>query len=159
MDIVFIPVNLERDLSTCVTFRRDAWIVSHGSDKGFSEDDAIRWFYSLSEESPDGFFHIWHEKKIIGQLEFKSGIETSDNQKAGYVNLFYLAPAYRGKGLGQVIHSYVVDKLIEDQCVGAMLRYIPGNFQAERFYLKNGWYKSADADQNRGQPMRKDFNE
>ncbi|MGF1770299.1 GNAT family N-acetyltransferase [Enterovibrio makurazakiensis] len=157
MDVVFTPVDLESSVSTCIAFRKDAWIISHGTEEGFSKEEAVRWFRSIKEESPFGFLHIWYEGIVVGQLEFMSNIKTSDNQKAGYVNLFYLTPEYRGIGLGQIIHDYVINELIKAKCIGAMLRYIPGNARAENFYLKNGWYKSGDAEPKRGQLMRKDF--
>ena len=157
MDLTFLPVNIKNDLDTCIRFRKDAWVVSFGSEQGFSEEEAVQWFHSLSEKNPDGFLHVWHDQEIIGQLEFRSNIVTSDGQKAGYANLFYLAPDYRGKGLGQVIHDYVIERFKNDQCVGAMLRYIPGNDRAENFYTLNGWYLSGKPELKRGQLMRKDF--
>ena len=112
--------------------------MSHGSEENFSEEETIKWFHRISTNNPDSFLHIWKDKQIIGQLEFKPRIETSDGKTAGYINLFYLIPEFRCSGLGQKIHDYVLEQLSKDGCQGAMLRYIPGNTRAERFYIRNG---------------------
>ncbi|OEE58591.1 GNAT family N-acetyltransferase [Enterovibrio norvegicus FF-454] len=152
MDAHFRPVDLDNDLDKCITFRRDTWLVSYGTTDGFCANDAIKWFHHLSQNNPSGFIHIWFNGSIVGQLEFKSDIDSDDEKRAGYVNLFYLKQEYRGSGLGQIAHDYVVEKLFKNRCHKAMLRVIPGNLRAEAFYVKNGWYREGDASE-RGQLM------
>jgi hypothetical protein len=38
-----------------------------------------------------------------------------------------------------------------------MLRYVSGNLTAEKFYVKNNWYKTAELDDNNAQLMRIDL--
>ena len=74
--------------------------------------------------------------------------ETSNGMTMGYVNLFYLSPKYRGYGLGRKIYDYTLGLLAQSGYKGATFRYVPGNTQAEEFYIKNGWYKSGAVDSN-----------
>jgi len=159
MDLIYAPVNLTQDIKTCIKFRKDTWNVSYGSVANFSKEETINWFNHLKAESPNGFLHVWYNEKIIGQLEFKFIGENTSEVKMGYVYLFYLSPEYRGTGLGQKIHDYTLELLANNDCGGAMLRYIPGNATAEKFYIKNGWSKSGNINPKRGQLMNKYFNE
>lgn len=157
MKFEIIPVDLENNLATCISFRKDAYFCSYGSYEGFSENKTIAWFKHLSNKNSLGFLHIWLKDKIVGQLEFQSGIETEDGKRSGYINLFYLRLAMRGSGLGKIAHEFVIEKLAQDGCQKAMLYVIPGNKRAEAFYLKNGWYKSQETESNRGQLMYLDI--
>jgi GNAT superfamily N-acetyltransferase len=159
MDLIYTPVNLIQDIETCIKFRKDTWNVSYGSEDNFSEEETINWFNHLKSENPNSFLHVWCNEKIIGQLEFKLTGENTSEIKMGYVYLFYLSPEYRYMGLGQKIHDYALGVLANSDCGGAMLRYIPGNTRAEKFYIKNGWSKSGSVNTKRGQLMIKHFGE
>ena len=159
MDLNYTPVNLTQELDTCLKFRKSAWDVSFGSSDDFSEEDTINWFNKLAVKSPSGFFLVRYKEEIIGQVELKFSGGSPNEPNIGYVYLFYLIPEYRGSGVGQRIHDYTLDLLVKNGCQGAMLRYIPGNARAEKFYLRNGWFKSGDVDLKRGQLMHKKFSD
>jgi len=131
------PVNLKKNLSECLEFRRDAHILSYGSDNSFNIEECTAWFNSLNNTS--GFEHVILNEKIIGQIEFKSGIKDNKGVLTGYINLLYLLPDYRRKGYGLELQKYIFSKLIADGCVLAYLRYLPENTIAHAFYVKNGW--------------------
>jgi ribosomal protein S18 acetylase RimI-like enzyme len=57
----------------------------------------------------------------------------------GYVSLYYLAPAYRDRGLGRSLDEYATTFLRGLGFAAARLSVSPTNNQAVRFYLKNGW--------------------
>jgi GNAT superfamily N-acetyltransferase len=57
----------------------------------------------------------------------------------GKVNLFYLRPDHRGRGLGGQLEQYAVDFLRAAGCGGAWLRVSPTNARALAFYRKHGW--------------------
>ncbi|WP_411268266.1 GNAT family N-acetyltransferase [Pseudohongiella sp. O18] len=61
---------------------------------------------------------MWKGTKIIGQLQFRSIYSA---QNTGYINLDYLAPAYRGRAYGKRIHSYIVKCLKNTQCSTAVI--------------------------------------
>lgn len=150
----FINVDLNVSLELCVSFRRDAHIVSYGCDDDFNEKEVKAWFARLSAKDPSGFQHVMIDGNIIGLLEFKSGLEGDDGVKRGYVNLFYLVPECRGLGYGEKIQHYVLSKFIEEGCVEANLRYIPRNKVAGAFYRKHQWTRVGN-ESERGQLMVK----
>ncbi|MGI9278040.1 MAG: GNAT family N-acetyltransferase [Endozoicomonas sp.] len=149
------PVNLKKDLKRCIRFRRDAWQISHGNLEDFCEAETKDWFQFLAEKYPEGFLMILHQDEIIGQLEFRSRIHDSTGEREGYINLFYLVPQWRGKGMGQKIHDYTLKIFSDTGCTRAFLRYIPGNDRAEAFYMKNGWIKEGKSEGKRGQLMKR----
>lgn len=147
-------VDLSRSMETCVSFRKDAHYISYGSFDGFNASETKAWFETLSQDSSDGFLHVFVEERVVGQLEFKSNILCEDGILRGYICLFYLVPEYRRKGLGTKLHEFVLSKFKQDGCAEANLRYVPGNAVAELFYLKHGWVPEGEAGE-RGQLMVK----
>lgn len=76
----------------------------------------------------------------IGQLELQ--IRSYEGQEIGYVNLYYLVPEKRGKGLGKHLHSYVVQFFKEEHSINEYhLRVSPSNTKAIEFYQRNGMVK------------------
>lgn len=72
----------------------------------------------------------------MGQLELG---ERNPLDEFGYVNLYYLTPAWRGKGLSQEIDSFAMSFLRKLGYKTARLSVSPTNQRAVQFYLKNGW--------------------
>jgi ribosomal protein S18 acetylase RimI-like enzyme len=72
---------------------------------------------------------------IVGQIEMgKWRVDPA----VGFVNLFYLIPTYRGRGLGGQLHAHAVDFLKQLGYRTARLCVSPTNVRAVRFYQKNG---------------------
>ncbi|WP_062267825.1 GNAT family N-acetyltransferase [Endozoicomonas arenosclerae] len=149
------PVDLKRDLKLCLQFRRDAWQVSYGSLESFREDETTDWFEFLAEKYPESFLHVLQDHEVIGQLEFRSRPDDDTGEHEGYINLLYLIPEWRGKGMGQATHDFILKVLSDNGCTRVFLRYVPGNDRAEAFYLKNGWIKEGKPTEKRGQLMKK----
>lgn len=152
----FEPVDYAQHKQLCLQFRQDAHLVSYDDLRYFDEEEMFNWFQYLTQENPQGFKHVWLKDQIIGQIEFKADIDdVAENEQIyrySYVNLFYLMPEYRGLGLGQQMHDFVIDQCRQAGSEEAYLRYIPGNKQAKAFYRKNGWLFSGEPD-HRGQLM------
>ena len=135
----FVPVNLSDTLDLCVAFRKDAYAVSYGNVDDFSVSGTKAWFEKISQESDAGFFHAAIDNKIVGQIEFRSNLVDDSGIRYGYINLLYLTPEYRGKGLGQKLQSFIFERLKQDNCQYALLMYLPANTQGVAFYRKHGW--------------------
>lgn len=157
MKLEFRPVNLEKHLQQSIKFRQDTWLVSYGNLDGYSEKDTINWFEKLAVSNPSGFLHIWLDDALIGQLEFNCQLLDDKQKPFVYINLFYLIDAYRGKNAANLIHEYVMQQAATNQCEYALLRYIPGNIRAKKFYLKHAWNKVGEVDPMRGQLMRREL--
>ena len=135
--IEFRKVDLEKDLDRCVEMRRDSYIASFpDSDawQNYWDENAYRQFIRThAQRFPDGFFHIWLEDQLIGQLEF------AYFDGHGHINLFYLVPGKRGCGYSKAIHDYVLDVMRSKGCRTLTLRVAPTNIRARKYYEKNGW--------------------
>jgi len=115
MDIHFKSINIDTDFSYCVDFRRDSYFCSFGTYEGFDDsvigyEDRMRKRMSQSDWF---YYHIWSADEIIGQLEFKS---FSDYLDTAYVHLIYIVPKFRGLGIADLAHAFIVKTLISNGC-------------------------------------------
>lgn len=140
--LTFAPIDLDTAAEIAITFRADSFVCSFGSDERFYESDGkgheryLGWLQNLRQSMPGSCVHVWQANTIIGQIEmnrFKSQPEIA------YVNLFYLAPAYRNRGLGHYLDQYAMTYFADLGFQSARLSVSPTNLQATRFYRKNGW--------------------
>ena len=152
----FIPVHIEitETLDLCMQFRRDAHIISFGSDLMFSAKETKEWFEYLSTSDDCGFYHVIQNDEIIGQIEFRTGLIDEQGNKFGYINLLYLLPELRDNGLGRKLEQFILARLNDKQCNYAQLRYSPTNLQAVSFYRKHGWFDVGEPS-DRGQLAQK----
>ena len=79
--IKFKSIDIDKDLQTCIKFRKDSFIASFGSEKEWIElsgDNGelyVDWLEKLLRNNPECGLHIWYENKIIGQVEYQINIE------------------------------------------------------------------------------------
>jgi ribosomal protein S18 acetylase RimI-like enzyme len=137
------PIDLDRDLETCVRFRRDAFVATFGSAEGMDEElgaDNAKYLAHLREraaELPSGNAHLWMGERIVGQAEMRL---VEDDAKLGYVNLFYVVPELRGQGLGRLLHRHAVSVFSGLGKRAIRLSVAARNAQALAFYRKLGWH-------------------
>ncbi len=140
--LAFKPINLEHHQDLCVRFRADSFVCSFGSaDRFYGEDgngaeEYLQWLKQRIAEIPSSCVHVWQGEQIIGQMEMR---RWKHNPSLGYVNLFYLIPAFRGQGLGQELDRYAASFFQQLGCQSARLSVSPTNLAATRFYRKHGW--------------------
>jgi ribosomal protein S18 acetylase RimI-like enzyme len=138
--LVIKPVDLDAHASVCIAFRRDSFICSFGVDNFFEEagpDGAlyIELLRPRTAKFPDGYVHVWHEGKIVGQME----MQILEDPRRGYVNLFYLIEEMRGAGVGGELQEYAMDFMRRQGVRIVQLSVSPTNSQALGFYRKHGW--------------------
>ena len=139
--ITFKNIDFEKDAELCIQFRADSYLISFGSTDAFFEKDGkgdqryIAWLKDRIGATYAGF-HIWHQDKIIGQIEM--GRRLPEDQ-FGYINLYYLIPEMRGKGLSLEVEEFSMSYLKGLGFNRARLSVSPTNLRAINFYLKNGW--------------------
>lgn len=85
---------------------------------------------------PGSGVHVWSGETVIGQIEMN---RFKPDPEIGYVNLYYLLPGYRNRGLGRHLDEYATDFLRDGGFRVARLSVSPSNRQAMKFYKKNGW--------------------
>jgi hypothetical protein len=99
--LAFKPIDLDAHTSVCVAFRRDSFICSFGVDGFFNEagPDGAQYIERLRVRTArfkDGYVHIWHGARIVGQME----MQILEEPRCGYVNLFYLIAEMPGSNIG-----------------------------------------------------------
>jgi len=85
---------------------------------------------------PEGQLIIEDNNKPIGQVGFD--IQEYNGEKIGYVNLFYLIPEYRGRGIGKELIRYVEEFFIKSNISEYHLRVSSRNERAISLYTKMG---------------------
>ena len=141
-ELEFLPIDLEKHQDVCLKFREDSFVVSFGSAASFYGSDGegaeryLEWLKQRMSEIPGSCVHVWDGEHIIGQIEMR---KSRDDAQAGYVNLFYLIPECRGKGLGSLLDEYAAMFFKRFGCKAARLSVSPTNSAAVKFYIKHGW--------------------
>ena len=135
------PIDIARDAQACIAFRRDSYFESFGTREGMDAEmgaDGAFYLEKLSArmaEVPEGNCHLWHDGRIIGQTEMRN----SEDPRIGYVNLFYLVPEWRHRGLGRVLHDHAMAVFSARGKRGLRLSVSRTNAAAIAFYRRLGW--------------------
>jgi RimJ/RimL family protein N-acetyltransferase len=135
------PIDLAHDAATCIAFRRDSFQMSFGTDEGCEQEMGIEGARYLDrlrgrmEQVPEGNSHLWHGERIVGQTEMRFG----DEPGMGYVNLFYLVPEWRRRGVGRLLHDHAVSVFEARGMRAIRLSVSRTNDGAIAFYRRLGW--------------------
>ena len=134
-----IDINRHRDI--CIQFRRDSYTASFkdghqrfDAENGSDGNGYIEWLDQRISELPKGCVHVWFNGTIVGQIESRI---RDDN--TGYINLFYLAPDFRGRGFGRAIHNYVIHLFASLDVTVVRLTASVENERALGYYRHLGW--------------------
>jgi ribosomal protein S18 acetylase RimI-like enzyme len=141
-ELRFEPIDLDTAAETAIAFRADSFACSFGSTEYFFEANGkgheryLAWLRQRMRSIPGSCVHVWIAATLVGQIETD---QFKDDQETGYVNLYYLAPDYRNRGLGHRLDEYATAFLRGLGFRRARLNVSPTNRQAVAFYVKNGW--------------------
>jgi ribosomal-protein-alanine N-acetyltransferase len=133
----FRPIDLRVDLESAVRFRRDSFVCSFGDDSRFDEAQYVTWLKAKQARDPWLAVHVVQGGQLVGQMEFDA---YKPEPWVGYVNLYYLAPSYRGLGLATQLDAYASDYLQKSGFASAYLSVSPTNARALHFYARQGWH-------------------
>jgi GNAT superfamily N-acetyltransferase len=134
----FRTIDVEKDRDTIISFRKDSYVVSFGSEEGFGdEDDYVKRIADRVRRFPEGLVLIEEEGQSIGQLELQ--IVLYEGSYIGYANLFYLIPSYSGKGYGRQLVAYAEDFFEKHAVKSYHLRVAPTNLPELHLYEKCGF--------------------
>lgn len=140
MKLIFRTIDIDKDKETIVAFRKDSYVVSFGSEEGFGDERSyLNRIKERVRQFPDGQVIIERDQEPIGQMELQ--IREYEGTEIGYVNLFYLIPEYRSKGLGKELVGYAETFFRKFGVSEYQLRVSPDNQRAVRFYTKSGMVK------------------
>lgn len=133
----FIPIDINKHKDNVITFRKDSFIVSFGTDKDFGDaNEYLELLQRQSVKNPKGFVLVEENEVPIGQLELT--VKEYEGKEIGYVNLYYFVPEKRGMGLGSLLHDYAIKFFKNNNVKEYHLRVSPTNKHAIAFYEKKG---------------------
>jgi ribosomal protein S18 acetylase RimI-like enzyme len=136
----FRTIDILKDRDMIIKFRKDSYVVSFGSEERFGDENAyINRIKERVNNFPNGQVIIEKDDLPIGQMELQ--VRDFEGKQIGYVNLFYLIPEYRGKGLGKDLIRYAEDFFRESNVSEYHLRVSPTNERAMRLYVNSGMVK------------------
>lgn len=133
--LTFRPIDPDADRSHVLAAYRDTHRVSFGDDRTCSTKTYLPWLRSRVEEFPDGHVLTFLGKRCIGQME----LQVPYGLTTGYVNLYYVAPAFRGKGFGRAMHGRAEEYFRSWQADRIELDVSATNTRAVGFYRHLGY--------------------
>lgn len=140
--LVFRAIDLDRHASLCVEFRADSYVCGDGDASRFwatagpNGQDYLGKLATYMKALSGSCVHAWLDDQIVGQIEM---IRDPNSASAGKVNLFYLRPDCRERGLGAQLEAYALGTLRDRSLTSAWLRASSTNHRAIAFYDKHEW--------------------
>ena len=142
MTLAFRDIDLEQHGALCTKIRAETFAVSFDTDALFWAEAGPQGEFYLAalkermEYLPGSCVHAWIGDDIVGMLELKPSARDSG---VGYVNTFYLLPAFRGQGLTDALEDYIKDYFTGQGMTTVSLTVSPDNRRAVAYYRKHGW--------------------
>ena len=133
----FRPIDLAGDWDKLVAYHRDTFRLSYGSDEAFSELAYRKIMRDRLESFPQGQRMVLDDAVVAGQVEL--AIREAQGRRFGYVSLFYLEPAWRGRGLGRELTQFAQTCFAAHGLDEYRLRVSAMNERAVRFYERQGF--------------------
>ncbi len=143
--MVIRKVLKEDDFQAIGDIYANSWKVAY---KGLVPQDYLdslggsRWSNILANSEYDAYV-ILDKEKYVGTSSIYAGRD--ENMEGwGEIVSIYLLPEYFGKGYGKLLFEFVIEALYYKGFRDIYLWTLEGNARAQKFYEKNGFYKSND---------------
>jgi ribosomal protein S18 acetylase RimI-like enzyme len=134
--LVYRTIDPEADASLLVRNQRDACVATFGDDLRYQGDQRyLAWLRDKVEEFPDGCVLAMLDDRCVGQLE----LQVPFGLAVGYINLFYVAPFFRGQGYGRALYAYAEKYFRAWEAKRVELHVSPTNERAIGFYRRMGF--------------------
>lgn len=144
--MIFRTIDTDKDKDTIVKFRKDSFVVSFGTEAGFGDENTyLQRMEERVRKFPGGQVILENDQVPIGQMELR--IRGYEGTEIGYVDLFYLIPEYRSKGLGKELVRYAENFFRQFNVSEYHLRVSPDNQRAIRLYTNSGMMKIREESQ------------
>ena len=137
--LTFRRIELPGDAARVVAWHADACRATFGEvtyRKRLERPD--RYLHHLAErieEYPEGQLMAVAGGECVGQME----LQVPYGLEVGYVNLFYVAPAFRRQGCGRAMHARAEQYFRSWEARRVELHVSPTNPAAVRFYEAMGY--------------------
>jgi ribosomal protein S18 acetylase RimI-like enzyme len=133
--LVYRTIDLDVDRAVILANYRDTAAASYGADARCPVANYLAWLKSRIEEFPDGHVLAWLADQCVGQLE----LQVPYGLSRGYVNLFCVTPAFRGKGYARRLHDYAQRYFRSWEADTIELHVSQTNVRAIGFYRHMGY--------------------
>ena len=135
--LVFRTIDPDRDGDLVYRHFVETARASFGlAERAMRQADHLRWLRARIEEFPDGHvLALLGDGQVVGQLE----LEVPYGKTVGYVNLFYVAKAFRRRGYGRALHEYAERYFRSWGAERIALDVSPENRKAVGFYRHLGY--------------------
>jgi len=132
-----LPMSIGEDEKLYTESYRDGWVIAHGTAKGFSEELYLRGAEQASKKNPLSLMKAYFGNEFAGIIELDPN--RMADAGAGWISFLYLAPDYRGHGMGvQLIgHAVSVYRALGRRCLRLVVA--EDNKNALAFYGKLGF--------------------
>ncbi len=130
------PIDLEKHADLCIEFAKEMHDLSFPPGTPFDSVGHLDKIREKLAADPMSCVHVWLAGEIVGQINF--GIFAPD-PSIGYINIFYVIPKWRGKGVAGEMERYGCARLESAGFNEAWLSVGWVNTRAVRFYQKHGW--------------------
>ena len=134
MAIIFRPYDISRDRDFLYAAHRETSEITVGAP---FDDEKICRELSKDYAVRDGLFL---DGKMVGICDL-SRRNSPELGTYGYVNFFYVAPAYRGAGFGGHLACHAADWCRGNGLCRLLLHTGRGNTAAQCCYVKNGFVR------------------
>jgi ribosomal protein S18 acetylase RimI-like enzyme len=137
--LTYRTIELPGDAARAVAFHADACRASFGEGAYERRLEAperyLEHLYERIEEFPDGHLLAFAGGECVGQMEMQVPYGLAE----GYVNLFYVASAFRRQGYGRAMHARAERYFRSWEARRIELHVSPTNPGAVRFYQAMGY--------------------
>jgi len=137
--LTFRRIELPGDAARAVAWHADACRASFGEDQFRARlERPERYLKQLAErieEFPEGHLLAVAGGECVGQME----LQVPYGAEVGYVNLFYVAPAFRRRGCGRAMHARAEQYFRSWEARRIELHVSPTNPGAVGFYRALGY--------------------
>jgi len=135
--LTFRRIDPDADGPLCFANYRDAAVATYGPrTQAANPRNYLPWLRNRVDEFPDGHLLAFLGGECVGQLELQVPYGTT----AGYVNLFYVAPAFRNQGFGRRLHDHAERYFRSWEADRIELDVSETNDRAIGFYKRLGYH-------------------
>jgi probable phosphoglycerate mutase len=135
----FVPMTVPEDFDRYMRGRQDAWKLIHCTDQGFSSEYRQVACHRASR-CPEAVTTVYLGDVPAGVVEL--AVEMRDKRNVGEIAFLYLAPQFRGQGMGVQLIGQAVSVYRGMGCHSLRLRTAETNTHAIHFYEKYGFQRT-----------------
>ena len=135
-NLAFRTIDPSVDANLAAGNHYDACVATFGDDARYEgRARYLRYLRGQVDVYPDGSVLAFEGGRCVGQLE----LQVPYGLAVGYVNLFYVAPAFRGRGYGRRLNGYAERYFRSWEASRVELHVASTNARAVGFYRRMGY--------------------